>query len=122
MLNTRRPVRADRRRKEECMSTIRRLMTSAHGIAVCVSILLLTASPTAAQETRATVFGSVLDASGGVLPGVPVRVPCVPRGQGQGRPASLRRQYLAPLYAARHSYPSEGVVGLRGGARNWGHA
>jgi len=60
--------------REERMSTIRRLMTSAPGVAVCVSILLLTASPAAAQETRATVFGSVLDASGGVLPGVPVVV------------------------------------------------
>src|SRR6266545_1064783 len=55
------------------MSLVRRLPARLL-FTFCLSILLPGAPPAAAQETRAAVFGTVRDASGAVLPGVPVVV------------------------------------------------
>ncbi len=44
------------------------------GVLFVASILLLAAATAAAQETRSTIFGSVHDASGGVLPGATIVV------------------------------------------------
>ncbi|HXG56490.1 MAG TPA: TonB-dependent receptor [Vicinamibacterales bacterium] len=57
------------------MPTIRHFLLKTPRIAAGLSILLLAiATAAAAQETRGTIFGSVRDASGGVLQGVPIVV------------------------------------------------
>ncbi|MBA3297208.1 MAG: carboxypeptidase regulatory-like domain-containing protein, partial [Acidobacteria bacterium] len=57
------------------MPTIRHSVGNSPRIASWFSILLFTfSSAAAAQETRATIFGNVRDASGGMLQGVPVVV------------------------------------------------
>lgn len=56
------------------MTTLHRVFASAPWIATCLLTLFLPAGPAGAQETRATVFGTVRDASGGVLPGATVAV------------------------------------------------
>lgn len=56
------------------MSTIRRMLTRAGRLPAGAAILLVTMTSARAQETRATIFGTVHDASGSVLPAVPVVV------------------------------------------------
>ena len=63
----------------------------------CVSFLSLAATPLFAQETTATVIGTVTDTSGAVLPGVSVVLRQVGTGRTSERTTSSEGLYTAPL-------------------------
>jgi hypothetical protein len=65
--------------------------------ALCCSLLFALPLPTLAQETTATVTGTVTDQSGGVLPGVVVAFTHAGTGHVYESTTNAEGQYLAPL-------------------------
>ena len=63
----------------------------------CLLTLALPLSPAFAQETTATITGTVTDSSGGVLPGVVVSLKHVPTGRVFEGTTNTEGGYLVPL-------------------------
>ena len=66
-------------------------------ILCCLSLLVLLAAPATAQETTATITGTVTDQSGAVLPGVVVSLKHLPTGRLFEGVTSAEGGYLVPL-------------------------
>jgi hypothetical protein len=66
-------------------------------LAFCCCLFALSTLPAAAQETTATITGTVTDQSGGVLPGVTVGAKHLPTGRTFEAVTSPEGTYLVPL-------------------------
>ena len=63
----------------------------------CLVVIAFHVQPAAAQETTATITGTVIDQSGGVLPGVVVSAKHVPTGRLFEATTNAEGNYLVPL-------------------------
>ena len=66
-------------------------------LALCCCLFALSTVPAAAQETTATITGTVTDQSGGVLPGVTVSAKHVPTGRTFEAVTNAEGNFLVPL-------------------------